>query len=638
MSDQWRNPAGGLWTLGADWSEGTPPGPSESATIATSGTFTVSLQQSAAAGALTLASAGAVLAVAPADPYTGVTLDLAQGVDLESGTLVLEGFTTTLPTALGMLPTTFSTFAVLAAGGTIAGDGTLIGRDDVIQTQGGLEVAGGEALLGQGSTLDAEAGGLTLGPAAAWTLSGAGDVIEGALANQGTLTLAGEVSLNPAGEAPLGNAGTLMIAPGAEVAGRLSTLANTGTIEVAGTATLEVSGDFANSGTLVLLPGGTLDLVLPALPPGGIGTVSEQGGLLIIDPPGGSVTEGGVACYAAGTTLLTEAGEVPVEALRVGMRLITLEGESQPVIWIGERHLTLDPLDPEDEPYQPVCIAAEALAPGVPRRDLLLSPDHALAFRTGEGWVLVPARFLLNGLTITRARLREVRYFHVELPRHGVVFAEGAMAETYFDTGNRGDFTAFDIASGHPGFGRRDPALAWAPLLMGGSALTRLRRRLYARARLLGWRPRREGALWLEMGERIEPPQRREGERYRFLLPPRLTEVVLASTAMVPLEEDPEALDLRLLGAQVRAVVAGGVPLPLHSEAFGPGFHRLEEGGGGCWRWSDGRGVLRLAPADQPVCLDVVVSALQPGCEPPAAGGASGGAVFGPSAAVFTRS
>jgi hypothetical protein len=33
-----------------------------------------------------------------------------------------------------------------------------------------------------------------------------------------------------------------------------------------------------------------------------------------------------------------------------------------------------------------------------------------------------------------------VTYFHVELPRHDVVLAEGAAAESYLDTGNRSAF------------------------------------------------------------------------------------------------------------------------------------------------------------------------------------------------------
>ena len=33
-----------------------------------------------------------------------------------------------------------------------------------------------------------------------------------------------------------------------------------------------------------------------------------------------------------------------------------------------------------------------------------------------------------------------IEYFHVELDRHDVLFAEGLAAESYLDTGNRGLF------------------------------------------------------------------------------------------------------------------------------------------------------------------------------------------------------
>ena len=73
---------------------------------------------------------------------------------------------------------------------------------------------------------------------------------------------------------------------------------------------------------------------------------------------------------------------------------------------------------------------------GVPRRDLLLSPDHAVWC---EG-VLIPIRYLLNGRTIVQERVGEVIYFHLELAQHDVILAEGLACESYLDTGNRSAF------------------------------------------------------------------------------------------------------------------------------------------------------------------------------------------------------
>ncbi len=85
----------------------------------------------------------------------------------------------------------------------------------------------------------------------------------------------------------------------------------------------------------------------------------------------------------------------------------------------------------------PVCIRAGALDENVPRRDLWISPHHAMYL---DG-VLIEAKDLVNGVSIVQAeRVEKVEYFHVELETHDVIVAEGALSESYIDDDNRGLF------------------------------------------------------------------------------------------------------------------------------------------------------------------------------------------------------
>ncbi|MCB8877315.1 Hint domain-containing protein [Acidisoma silvae] len=191
------------------------------------------------------------------------------------------------------------------------------------------------------------------------------------------------------------------------------------------------------------------------------------------------------ACFAQGTRIATPSGDVAVEDLAEGDLVLTLDGAAQPIAWIGRR--TVD-CARHDRPaaIRPVRVTAGAFAAGQPARDLFISPDHAVFAEE----VFIPVKHLINGSTIRQTDWPLVTYFHIELPRHSVIFAEGLATESYLDTGDRASFANGGAALAlHPLFGqaRQDVTLIWearayAPLCVTGAEVARVRALLVAMA------------------------------------------------------------------------------------------------------------------------------------------------------------
>lgn len=182
----------------------------------------------------------------------------------------------------------------------------------------------------------------------------------------------------------------------------------------------------------------------------------------------------GTPCYCPGTLIATPQGERPVEELEIGDPVLTAGDQVRPVHWIGRR--AYDPLFAYgNRDVLPIRIRAGALAEGLPRRDLMISPLHAMFI---DGF-LIPALHLVNGTSIIQIELPEtIRYIHVELESHDLLLAEGAPSESFLDDGSRGMFhNAEEYKTLYPAMPSRMPQYC-APRLEGGAELVAIHTRL----------------------------------------------------------------------------------------------------------------------------------------------------------------
>lgn len=176
-----------------------------------------------------------------------------------------------------------------------------------------------------------------------------------------------------------------------------------------------------------------------------------------------------IACFCAGTMILTPDGEVPVEKLAIGGEVMTQNGPER-IKWIGRsayegRFLGQNPL------MLPVTFLPGSLGEGMPCRAMTVSPGHGV-FLHG---VLVPAWRLVNQANVLQpVREGTVRYWHIELPRHDLLTSDGCLSESYQNGTPRSWFhNAREYASLYPG--EDEPYAPCVPRVEEGLALEALR-------------------------------------------------------------------------------------------------------------------------------------------------------------------
>ncbi len=144
-----------------------------------------------------------------------------------------------------------------------------------------------------------------------------------------------------------------------------------------------------------------------------------------------------VPCFTPGARIATPRGEVLVESLKPGDKVLTRDNGIQEIRWVGSR--TLNHAELRRAPnLRPVLIKAGALGDGLPERDMLVSPQHRMLVandRTSlyfeESEVLVAAKHLIDHQSVTYMDTLRTTYIHFMFDRHEVVLADGAWTESF---------------------------------------------------------------------------------------------------------------------------------------------------------------------------------------------------------------
>lgn len=124
----------------------------------------------------------------------------------------------------------------------------------------------------------------------------------------------------------------------------------------------------------------------------------------------------------AGTTIMTLDGEIPVELLSVGDRVITRDSGMSVIKAINSR----------DVKMQPIRIKAGSLGHTRPDRDMIVAPGARIHIRDwraealfGVAAATVEAHRLLDGEFLAQQPTRDVTVYDIAFDREHIVYADG---------------------------------------------------------------------------------------------------------------------------------------------------------------------------------------------------------------------
>jgi Hint domain len=154
-----------------------------------------------------------------------------------------------------------------------------------------------------------------------------------------------------------------------------------------------------------------------------------------------------------------------VQDLQIGDEVQTLAGRKT-IRWIGYNKFTKEEGRSWQDSVMPIRVARFAIDDHTPNRDLYLSPLHCIFLNEA----LIPAMYLINETSIAQGAppdMSEIEYYHIDLDTHEVIFAEGALVESFWDEdgSSRENFSNFGQYARLYGVERQSKMRPFAPIL-----------------------------------------------------------------------------------------------------------------------------------------------------------------------------
>jgi hypothetical protein len=171
-----------------------------------------------------------------------------------------------------------------------------------------------------------------------------------------------------------------------------------------------------------------------------------------------------VHCLLKGTKISTPSGDRSVQELQIGDEVHTLAG-CKAIKWIGYNKFTKEEGRIWQDSVMPIRVARFAMDDHSPHSDLYLSPLHCIFLNEA----LIPVKYLINGTSVAQGApsdMSVIEYYHIELDTHEVIYAEGALVETFFDgDSEREHFSNFVQYERLYGAERQPKMTPFAPIL-----------------------------------------------------------------------------------------------------------------------------------------------------------------------------